>query len=257
MKLIPALLTLSLAAAVSTYADSYSFKESFAATHPLRPGGVLSLANVNGDVEIRTWDRAEIRIEGEKSARTDEELKLIQLTIEPSPERVAIEVKLPKRPGSWFGGSEIRAAVHFTITVPADARLDEIKTVNGGVAIDGVRGSIRASSVNGHVKAAGLMGDARLVTTNGGIDARAVSLPTGSKLELRSVNGGVTLELPKAIAATLNASSVNGGVDCDFPITISGRAKSRNLRGTIGGGGADLKVTTVNGGIRIRALRAE
>jgi DUF4097 and DUF4098 domain-containing protein YvlB len=101
------------------------------------------------------------------------------------------------------------------------------------------------------------MGDARLVTTNGGIDARAVSLPTGSKLELRSVNGGVTLELPKNTAATLNASSVNGGVDCDFPITISGRANGRNLRGTIGGGGADLKVTTVNGGIRIRAFRAE
>ena len=243
---------LTLTATVAARADSYSFKEPISATHPLRAGGVFSLDNVNGDVEVRTWDRSEVRIEGEKSARTEEELKLIQLTIEPTPERIVVRVKLPKRPGGWFGRSDIRANVRFTITVPADTKLDKVETVNGGVTIDSVRGSIHASSVNGRVKGLGLTGSARLSTTNGGVEAHVTTLPAGSKLDLHSVNGGVTLRLPKDVAATVNASTVNGGVDCDFPITMSGRIKGSKLHGTIGAGGAEINVSTVNGGVHIR-----
>ena len=253
MKQIP-LLLFSLVLAVSAHASGYAFTETFSETHPLRAGGTLSLANVNGSVEVRTWDRPEIRIEGEKSARTDEELKLIQLTIEPQPDRVAVEVKLPKRRGAWFGvgDSEIRASVRFTITVPVEAGLDEVRTVNGSVAIDGVRGSVRAGSVNGRVKAIGLAADARLTTTNGAIEARVSQLGAGNKLEFRSTNGGITLELPKDAGAELNASVVNGHVECDVPIQLSGRVSGRRVRGTIGAGGAEIKAYTVNGSMRIR-----
>lgn len=252
MKTIPIAVILALAAAVPVFGESYSFKEPFASTHPLSTNGVLMLDNVNGQVDIRTWDRAEVRIEGEKSAQTDEELRLIELTIDPRPERVAIEVKLPPRSGGWFGFSNIRASVRFTITVPADTRLDQVRSTNGSVTIDGVRGSIRASSTNGSVKATGVANDVRLDTTNGSIELRAVTVPASGKIELHSTNGSVTLQLPKDTAARLDASTVNGHVECDFPVTVSGRISGSKLRGTIGTGGAEIKATTTNGNVRLR-----
>lgn len=252
MKTVTIALILGLAAAVPVFGESYSFKEPFDSTNPLTADGVLSLDNVNGPVDIRTWDRAEVRIEGEKGAQTEEELRLIELTIDPRPERVAIQVKLPRRPGTWFGGSNIRASVRFTITVPVNVRLDQVRSTNGSVTIDGVRGSIRASSTNGSVKATGVANDVHLDTTNGSVDLRAVAVPASGKIELHSTNGNIALQLPKDTAARLDASTVNGHVECDFPVTVSGRMSGNKLHGTIGAGGAEIKATTTNGNVRIR-----
>ena len=124
-----AYLALGLASVGLARAD-YSFTEPFSKSNPFHAKGEISLENINGNVEIRTWDKNEILIEGEKSAKTDEELKLIDLTMDVSESAAAIKVKLPKRPGGMFSGNgNIRAAVKFTLTVPADAVLKNISTV--------------------------------------------------------------------------------------------------------------------------------
>ena len=79
-----AYLALGLASVGLARAD-YSFTEPFSKSNPFHANGEISLENINGNVEIRTWGKNEILIEGEKSAKTDEELKLIDLTIAPTP----------------------------------------------------------------------------------------------------------------------------------------------------------------------------
>ena len=51
------------------------------------------------------------------------------------------------------------------------------------------------------------------------------------------------------------AATVNGGIESDFPLTVTGRFGPRRVSGTIGGGGRDLRLETVNGGIHIRQGR--
>ncbi len=250
--LITALLSATLAAACAR-ADSYSFKEPISQSGSFSPTGTVAVHNVNGEIEVRTWDKNEIKIEGEKSARSEEELQLIQLTIDRTPDRAYIEVKLPRRKSGWFGGGEIRANVRFLITVPASAHLEDIHTVNGGVRITGARGGAVASSVNGGVRAYDVTGSVSLTTVNGGVDARVIAVASGATIKARSVNGGVTLSLPADTSGTLDASTVNGGVDCDFPVTVSGKLNGRHVRGTIGGSGAsEISASTVNGGVHIR-----
>lgn len=244
----------AFAATVLPARADYSEIETITETKPFSATGKLQLKNVNGSVEVRSWDRNEIKVECEKSARTAEELKLIQLTMDLTPARAAIEVKLPKRAGTWFGESEIRAAVKFVITVPATAELSEVRTINGAVKVTGVRGKVNAGSVNGRVSGDNLAGSIKLSTVNGGVDARLVSVASSDHLEFATVNGGVTVKLPSDIAATLNASTVNGGVDCDFPVEVSGRFTGRRVRGTINNGTAEIKATTVNGGVRIQRI---
>lgn len=228
----------------------YAHREPISQTSEFRSNGELSLKNVNGTVEVRTWDRNEIRIEGEKSAETEEELQQIQLTMDVRPEAAEIEVKLPKREG-WFRSNTIRARVNFVVTVPATAQLIGVSTVNGRVSIEGVHGRVRASAVNGGVRARNVSGDVNLSTVNGGVEAEFSAMDAGDRVEAEAVNGGVKLVLPAHVNASLNASTVNGGVKCDFPIKMDGSTGRRSLRGTIGSGGAKIKASTVNGGVRI------
>ena len=254
MKLhLAAILAASLVAAATVRADDYSFKEPIQQTGAFSPTGSLTLENVNGDVEIRTWDRNEIRIEGEKSARTEEELKAVELTIDLSESRALIKVRLPKRSGGWFSGNTVRASVRFTLTVPATAVLERIVTVNGSVSVTGTRGEAQVETVNGNIRAENLGGSARLKTVNGRINAAFASLAAGQKTACHSVNGSITAALPKDAGVALQTSVVNGHVTCDFPLTLASSSGKRHLSGTIGDGRAALEAGTVNGSIHIES----
>ncbi len=243
-----------VAVALARANDDYDFKEPFTETHPLAADGQISLENVNGSVDIRTWDKNEIRIEGEKSAKTEEELKLIALTIDATPGEVIIKAKLPKRPGGWWGRDNIRAAVKFVVTVPATAHLRKIDTVNSHVTITGVRGTVTANTVNGGITAQGLGADTRLHTVNGTIRAEFARLARDQEISVGTVNGSTTVSLPKSAAFDLRASTVNGSVSCAFPIKLEGKSRRSHLSGTVGDGGATLKASTVNGSIRVLEL---
>jgi DUF4097 and DUF4098 domain-containing protein YvlB len=251
---ILALSVLSFFAAAFVRADEYSFKEAFNRSGAFNSTGAITLENVNGNIEIRTWDKNEILIEGEKSAKTEEELKLIELTIDLSDSRAGITVHLPKRPTGFFSSGNIRAAVRFKLTVPANAVLEKISSVNSSVTLEGLRGSVNASSVNGGVFASGLGGSAKLGTVNGGIKAEFNTVAAQQKLSFSTVNGRVLVRLPKDAGFELHGSTVNGHVSCDFPLTLGKTASGRNVSGTIGDGRAFLNAGTVNGSIQIESL---
>ncbi len=243
-----------LALSALARADSYSFKEPFSRTAAFSPTGTVSLENINGNVTIEAWDRDEIVIEGEKSAKTDEELKAIELTIDLSNDRAAIKVRLPKRPGGWFGNNSLRGAVTFRLKVPATARLDDIETVNASINISDHRGPVDAHTVNGRVRATSLSGDASLRTVNGQVNATFATIAAGQQLTLKTVNGSVHVALPPDAGLAVHGSVVNGHIDCDFPLQLSGKIGRKRVNGTIGDARASLHAESVNGSIHLEKL---
>lgn len=143
-------------------------------------------------------------------------------------------------------------SVQFTVRVPANARVDA-STVNGELVIGGVNGSIEASTVNGDVEALSNAGRVRASTVNGSILVRT-TVPESDDLEYSTVNGSVTLELPASTNADVHLSTVNGRISTDFPMTLDGNINPRRIRATIGNGGPRLRVSTVNGSVRLRKL---
>lgn len=236
--------------AVSLPAENYSFTETFSRTASFSATGRMVLENVNGDVDIRTWDKNEILVEGEKSAKTEEELKLIELTVELKESRAVIKARLPKRPGFFTGN--IRAAVRFKITLPATVSLEKISVVNSTVRLNDVRGSVDAESVNGSIHAHNLAGSTNLQLVNGEIDADIAAVASGQKLSFHTVNGTIAVQLPADLGADTHASVVNGNIDCDFPLTVHGRFVGKNLSGKIGDGRAELSAESVNGTIHFK-----
>src|SRR6266508_1883921 len=76
-----------------------------------------------------------------------------------------------------------------------------------------------------------------------------VRVPAGVKFIGKTVNG----EMEAAnLASDVDAVTVNGDIVSDFPLTVTGRLGPRRVHGTIGSGGRELSLTTVNGSIKLR-----
>ena len=140
--------------------------------------------------------------------------------------------------------------VEYTVRVPAGVRFVG-RTVNGSVEARGLRADAEAHTVNGSI-AISTRGLAQATTVNGSIEAELGAV-FREPLEFETVNGGITLVVPAGSGAEVRATTVNGDIRTDFPLTVRGRFNHRRVSGTIGRGGPQLMMSTVNGDIRLRS----
>jgi DUF4097 and DUF4098 domain-containing protein YvlB len=127
--------------------------------------------------------------------------------------------------------------------------------VNGRVDVASLRSDVEVYTVNGRI-ALSTTGMASAETVNGSIDATIGELKGAEPLDFHTVNGSITIDLPKNAAAELRAEVMNGDITSDLPMTIqSSRNRGRRISGSIGSGGRTLYVSTTNGSIRLRATR--
>lgn len=110
---------------------------------------------------------------------------------------------------------------------------------------------VAANTVNGSIRIS-TSGYAEAETVNGSIVASLGRATWSDGIEFRTVNGGITLDLPATLSTEVRAETVNGDILTDFPLTVTGRLGPRRISGTIGTGGRQLALATVNGSIRLR-----
>jgi len=246
------LAALTLNAVLARADNDTVIKEEFHHTYPLSATGRVELENINGAVHIVSWDQNQVKVDAVKRAYSDELLKDAEIRVHPSADSISIETHYSRN--VWHEDDEHRrqASVEYTLTVPRNARLDEIKLINGELDITGVSGEVRASCINGKLVARGLRAQAKLATINGRLDAN-YDLLTTAPIELSSVNGSVELTLPSDAKASIEATTVHGGIDNEFGLhTNDHRFIGHDLRGELGGGGTQIRLNNVNGTIHVR-----
>ena len=230
-------------------------REEFHQTYPLSLTGRVSLENINGGVQIKVWDRAEVQIDAVKRAYRRERLGEAKIEINATQDNIRIRTDYPDENLNFHGDErrwENPAIVDYTLTVPRKAILESIEMVNGSIDIDGVEGSIKASSINGRLIARGLQGDTRLSTINGQLQATFAQLDESKPIFLQSVNGQVSVVIPSDSNASVRASTVHGSITNDFGMAVRhGEYVGHDLNGQIGTGGPRIKLGNVNGAIRI------
>ena len=226
--------------------------EEFHQTYTLTPDGRVELENINGDVHISSWDRNEVKVDAVKYADTKEQLDEAKIEIDSGKDYLSIRTKYRDHDQTFNWGSHNHpAGVEYTLTVPRTAHLDEIKLINGELDVEGVSGEVRASCINGRLDAHNLSGPAKLSNINGRLDARFDQL-SGSGIELKSVNGALSLTIPSDSNARVEASTVSGGIDNDFGLHVNHhRIVGRDLRGELGSGATHIRLQNVNGRIDI------
>ncbi len=228
-------------------------------TIPFTSGSRLEVENTNGEIEIVTWDREEVRIEARKKARSssDEDLQAaldsLEVIIDESPGEVTIKTRFPGHGVRGWARNRVSLSVDYRITVPKEADLD-LETVNGKVDINGIRGDLNIDTTNGGIIVTDSGGRVSAESTNGGISVELAELKAGEDMSFTTTNGGIKLFLPTAVRASLVARTTNGSIQTDFPITAQGNLSRTRLEGDINGGGGKIEIRTTNGGIQITEL---
>ena len=246
-----ALLTLAAGAHASNPRGAMT--EEFHQTYAITADGRVELENINGPVHISSWERNEVKVDAIKYADTKERLEEAKIEVDSGKDYLSIRTRYPNHNNNWnWGSHDNPASVEYTLTVPRNVRLDEIKLINGALDITGVSGEVRASCINGKLEAHDLAGRAKLSTINGRLDANFAQL-SGQDVELNSVNGSLELTIPSDSNAEVEASTVSGGIHNDFGLPVNHhRFVGHDLRGEIGKGGTRIRMSDVNGRIEIR-----
>ena len=230
----------------------------------LSPGQSIEIKGVNGSIRAERASGTEVTVEAVKTARHSD-VRSVTVQVVPHAGGVTICAMYPSsdwgRPNECAPGSGGRmntnnndVRVEFTLRVPAGVQFIG-RTVNGEVEAASLTGDVAAHTVNGKIRIS-TSGCAEANTVNGSIFARLGQVPGSRPIEFQTVNGGIDLELPSAVNATLHASTVNGHISTDFPLMIRGKLTGREISGSIGQGGTVLNLKTVNGSIDLRRAGA-
>jgi DUF4097 and DUF4098 domain-containing protein YvlB len=147
-----------------------------------------------------------------------------------------------------------------------------VKSVSGGITLDGVAGDVDANTVSGALEAQGINGRLNFRTVSGDLtladgwlerlDANMVSGDVTADIDLdplggmqvTTVSGEVTLRLPAEADAQVNLHSLSGDVRSEFPeLKRTCSPASHSVSGSLGAGSGHVSVTTMSG--RVMLLR--
>ncbi len=110
-------------------------------------------------------------------------------------------------------------------------------------------GDVDAHTGSGNISVRGIKGAARARTGSGTIEADG---SVGGPWQLHSGSGDIRLVVGSAAGFNLNVHTSSGSIHSDLPITVQGSMGRQELKGTVGGGGPEVEVSTSSGDVDIR-----
>jgi hypothetical protein len=255
------LLALTLGAGLAALAAPAAAQSSdFQWRGTVAEGRTVEIRGVNGAVRALPSADAAVHVEATRTARRSNP-ESVRIEVVQHNGGVTICAVYPTPPGArrdndcrpGGGQNSVRdndVRVDFVVRVPAGVRF-ESHVVNGAIRAEGLRSDVKVATVNGGIDIV-TSGFAEASTVNGNITCRLGAGRLSGDLSFETVNGSITLDMAPGLHADFRGSTVNGRIDSDFPILVTGQVSRRSLRGSIGDGGPELRVSTVNGSIRLR-----
>ena len=203
-------------------------------------------ASPNGGIAVHGWNRQEVQLEAKVVATADtmEQARSLvgQVRVLTDGGRVRAEGPRTEDGSGW--------SVSFDLMAPGQGNLD-LQTRNGGITIEDVEGRLTFRTTNGGIRLKNVNGDVRGSTTNGGVSVELAGGGwRGEGLDVETTNGGVKMAVADGYSARLEATTRNGGVRSDIAVVVQA-GDERTLNADLGGGGATVRLRTVNGGIHV------
>ena len=251
---------LALLESMTGIEPSVTAQKDFRWSGRIAAGRTIAVRGINGDIhaEPSSGDQVEVVADkhGRRSNVDDVQIKVVEheggvtiCAVYPSPEgRPSNDCRPGKDWSSHVSNNDVE--VDFTVRVPQGVNFCG-HTVNGEIETGLIGGDVEAFTVNGSIRVAAT-GHAEAKTVNGSIYASLGKADWTESVEFKTVNGEIILNLPADTNTDVHAETLNGDISTDFALTVQGRISRRKLNGTIGSGGRELNLATINGGIQIR-----
>ena len=251
----------------------------------------VHLYTFDGQVEIRSWDRAEVLVEVEKRGQDKDAVSKIQVVADRTGKRIQVEARHPGGRTVFIGiGSHRSPSARLIATVPRKTNL-VVRSGDGSIVAERVDGRLELRTGDGSIRATETAGELLAETGDGSIQldeiAGRVEARTGdgtvrvtgtpTVLRARSNDGSIVLRIrPGAVMADdWMVATGDGSVSAELPDGFNaeiecdpgsdGRARSeltlinvcggtrenRVLKGRLGTGGKLFTLRTGDGTIRL------
>jgi Putative adhesin len=231
----------------------------------IAPNGVVEIAGIVGDIHTETTSGNEVEVVAVKQGKTSE-FDRVHMRVEPSAGGVKICGAFPILNSE--GESQCLSSIKFNSINFADNRELHLRSNNGDAQsfrLVDVSLQLRvrvpagtqlvARTLKGNIEAKGISAKLHAIATNGSITASLGAADFSGPVDLKSLNGSVSLTVPGEINAQVHLDTMNGEIATDLPITVSGGFRGNSLEGAIGRGGQRISLSTLNGNVEIRRTR--
>lgn len=235
-------------------------------TRPLDPRGRVEIDNLKGSIDVRAWDRPEVRITGSLGDGVE------RLEIEGDRQHLSVKVKYPNRGSGlgFFTGSDRADPTDLVLMVPLQANLD-IDSVSAGIKVTGVAPSeLSIDTVSGDVDVAGapdeidadaVSGDLVLVVNSRSVQVETVSGDIDlrgrltDEVSVESVSGEVDVRVVESRLRRFSGASVSGDLDLRTALADNGRIELETVSGDVDlylprGLSANVRGETFSGNLR-------
>jgi hypothetical protein len=207
----------------------------------------LSLDITIGQIRIEGSSRSDVELAVQRTAPTTEGLAQLAVAIDETPERVSIRIVQPD------GGTDPAFRSDLVLRVPADARIETVKVMEGKLVVEHFRGTLTADVRRGPIEGTDVTGALRLEAGIGSVILKNARLDPKGLLRLRAFNGDVRLQMPAPPTdARVMALALNGSIQSDIPMTTRDSWGPRWSEATLGSGEPVISIDVVTGKVEIR-----
>jgi hypothetical protein len=256
-----------LANFVPSLPQAGSHSDEFRWNGNIAPGLAIEVKGINGEINAEPTSGSEVQVVASKRSRRSD-VNSVQIKVQQHAGGVTICALYPNEDGEYptdciggdgkgnnegSGNGSVRnndVRVDFTVRVPD--RVGFVgKTINGGISATSLTGNVVTKTINGSIKIS-TTGYAEASTINGEIAARINDANWPKSLTFKTLNGEINLDLPRNLNASVDAQTLNGTITSDFPLEVTNLKGKKFVKGTIGSGGRELLLKTLNGSINLR-----
>jgi hypothetical protein len=212
----------------------------------------IEIDNSVGNVDVITADDTlnMIYLIAEKTDRVrvndqDKPLDGIEIKIDSSGNVIKVDTEI-KHFGTFLGDKS-DAKVNYILKVPAKFQAFVNVTV-GTINANNLQSDSKFETVNGSINLNNCSGILSIETVNGSIKA---NIDSTKGINAETTNGSITIGNMKNVNASVEANVTNGKVKFDNLVFTSVNNDKKSLSGKLGTGGNLIKLTTVNGSIKL------
>ncbi|MBD3414185.1 MAG: DUF4097 family beta strand repeat protein [Candidatus Aminicenantes bacterium] len=223
------------------------------------PGGMISLRNFDGIIEVTGWDQNEVQIYAEKMSPRSEgssirfalpKHDIAHIELEKyGEENIYINTKSTSREGE-------DTIVDYYIKTPRLVYIKEILARNGDVFIADVYGSVSVKLEKGTIKVDNFSGSLDASVLEGSISTRFFDLRKEDVITLNSQQGDIVVQLQKSVNARIKALYPQGEFVTEFDLSHQESKEDNQVDMKLGEGGASLYITAHNGDIEVKIIES-
>jgi len=212
------------------------YEKRFDKTVALSKTGSVLVRNISGDIEVKTWDKAEVSIKAVKTTRADSErtaqerFDLVKIEVSKQGNALTIKTEYPK--DRSLRRKIKNFSVDFWLVIPSQAEAD-VSSVSGDVYAEKIGGDLEVSTVSGNVeirdasrfaRGKSVSGDVTVSNVSKGVDCDSVS----GDIDVENITGDADL---KTVSGDISLKNIeNGDIDAE---TVSGGIELIDVKGAM------------------------